>query len=216
MSSHKKAITFLKKSDLKLGALIKQVGPFKLKPDNRQKPFEALVEAIVYQQLHGKAAATILGRVKALFPRRKFPKPEDFLSIAPTKLRAAGLSGSKMAAILDLSQKTLEKKIPSASEIERLSDEEIIERISSVRGIGRWTVEMLLIFKLGRLDVLPATDYAIRKAFQNIYRKRPREDLLKSCVAIIARSRRRYIECQANISNSCYCTGTCLPRWKLI
>ncbi|MDB5036491.1 MAG: alkA [Bacteriovoracaceae bacterium] len=155
-----------------MARLIKKVGPMRLKPELKQSPFAALVEAIVYQQLHGKAAATIFKRVLVLFPKRKFPKPEDFLNTPDKTLRSAGLSGAKTAAIKDLSQKMLDGVIPTLKQIEKMTDDEIVERISSVRGIGRWTVEMLLIFKLGRPDVLPATDFAIRKAFGQIYKQK--------------------------------------------
>lgn len=159
------AIRHLKKEDKRLGKIIAKVGPLKFKANSKASPFEALAESIVYQQLHGKAAASIFKRMKALFDSKKFPKPEDFLKMPIGRLRSAGLSEAKARAILDLSQKTMEGTIPSRAAIQKLSDEEIVERITEVRGIGRWTVEMLLIFKLGRPDVLPATDYAIRKAF---------------------------------------------------
>lgn len=127
------------------------------------------MRSIVYQQLNGTAAATILGRVKALYPRRRFPKPEDFLATPDEKLRAAGLSRAKTAAIKDLSSKTLAGVVPSARAIVQMSNEEILERLTTVRGVGPWTVEMLLIFTLGRPDVLPATDYGVRKGFALTY-----------------------------------------------
>lgn len=166
------AIRHLRKKDKSLSQLIKNLGSLEFKPKKNIQPFEALVESIVYQQLHGKAAATIFRRVKDLFPSKKFPTPDQFLKMPLPKLRSAGLSEAKAKAILDLSQKTKEGLIPSRAKILKLSDEEVVDRITQVRGIGRWTVEMLLIFKLGRPDILPSTDYAIRKAFSKLTRKK--------------------------------------------
>jgi DNA-3-methyladenine glycosylase II len=163
------AIHHLSQRDKKLAKLISKIGPMKLELDSKMNPFQSLVQAIVYQQLHGKAAATIFKRVKALFPRRRFPKPEDFLSTSLAKLRSAGLSEAKAKAIQDLSKKTLEGTIPPLKKILKLSDEEIIQRLTQVKGVGPWTVEMLLIFKLGRPNVLPSTDFAIRKAISLLY-----------------------------------------------
>ena len=164
----KAAIKHLRKTDKVLEKLIRRVGPCTLVVANRT-PFEALVRSIVYQQLNGTAAATILGRVKALYPRRRFPKPEDFLATPDEKLRAAGLSRAKTAALKDLSSKTLEGVVPTARAIVQMSNEEILERLTTVRGVGPWTVEMLLIFTLGRPDVLPVSDYGVRKGFALTY-----------------------------------------------
>lgn len=159
------AVERLARADRQLARVIERVGPCTLKPEGQLSPFAALVEAVVYQQLHGKAASAILGRVEALFPHRRFPKPEDFLATPEAALRAAGLSQAKLRAILDISSKTQAGLVPSSRSIARLSDEEIVERLTMLRGVGRWTVEMLLIFKLGRPDVLPATDYGVRQGF---------------------------------------------------
>jgi 3-methyladenine DNA glycosylase/8-oxoguanine DNA glycosylase len=137
-----------------------------------QSPFEALSESIVYQQLSGYAAAAIFARLVALFPPRKFPRPGDLLAISEDKLRSAGLSRGKIAALRDLATKTIDGTVPQMRELRRLSDDEIVERLSAVRGIGRWTAEMLLIFRLGRPDVLPATDYGVRKGFARVYRRK--------------------------------------------
>jgi DNA-3-methyladenine glycosylase II len=166
------AIRHLKKEDKRLKKIIERVGRMTLKPNHRATPFEALVEAIVYQQLHGKAAATIFKRMRALFSTRAFPKPEDFLKVPLERLRSAGLSEAKARAILDLAQKTKDGTVPTKRAISKLSDEEIVERLCQVRGVGRWTVEMLLIFKLGRPDILPATDFAIRKAFSLMHKRK--------------------------------------------
>ncbi len=163
------AIGFLTKTDARLARLVRRVGPCTLKPKVRRSPFEALVQSVVYQQLHATAAAAILGRVKALFPGQRFPTPEDLLVTSDEKLRAAGLSRAKIAAVKDISVKTLSGVVPTRRAIQRMSDAEILEKLTTVRGVGPWTVEMLLIFTLGRPDVLPATDYGVRKGFAVTY-----------------------------------------------
>jgi 3-methyladenine DNA glycosylase/8-oxoguanine DNA glycosylase len=168
---HEKAVQHLSRSDRILGRLIAKVGPCALRPDRKQTPFEALVEAVAHQQLTGKAARTILGRVKALHPGRQFPTPEDFLATPDEKLRAAGLSRGKIKSIRDISARTLEGVVPTPREMSRMEDMEIIERLTTIHGVGQWTVEMLLIFKLGRPDVLPVNDYGVRKGFAVTYRK---------------------------------------------
>ena len=163
------AIEHLRSRDKVLGRLIRKVGPCTLEPKARRTPFEALVQAVTYQQLNGTAAATILGRVKALYPGRRFPRPEDLLATPDERLRGAGLSRAKTAAVKDIAAKTLEGVVPTSRAIARLSDDEIVERLTTVRGVGPWTVEMLLIFTLGRQDVLPATDFGVRKGFAVTY-----------------------------------------------
>ncbi len=158
--------------DPRLAPLIASVGPFTIRPGKLVRPFDALAESIAYQQLSGKAAATIFGRVRALYPRRKWFSPELVLATPDEKLRAAGLSGSKTAAIKDLAAKTLDGTVPTRAALERMSDDEIISRLTTVRGIGRWTVEMLLLFDLGRLDVWPVDDYGVRKGYAKTFRKR--------------------------------------------
>jgi DNA-3-methyladenine glycosylase II len=163
------AIQHLRKADERLANLIVRVGPCRLTPSAQQTPFEALVEAVTYQQLTGKAAATILGRVKALFPKRRFPRPEDFLKTSDERLRGAGLSRAKTAAIKDIASKTLAGVVPTGRAIKSMPDHQIVERLTAIRGVGPWTVQMLLIFKLGRQDVLPVTDYGVRKGFARTY-----------------------------------------------
>lgn len=155
--------------DRTLARLIRRIGPCTLKPERNCTPFQSLVQSVAYQQLTGKAAATILGRVKALFPAPRFPSPEDLLAIPDERLRGAGLSRAKVAAVKDIAAKTLDGVVPDLAEIRKMSDEEIIERLTTIRGVGRWTVEMLLIFRLGRPDVLPVTDYGVRKGFALAY-----------------------------------------------
>ena len=162
------AIGHLSRADRILAELIKRVGPCGLKPKPRT-PFQALIRSVAYQQLNGTAAATILARVIALYPGKRFPRPEDILATPDNKLRAAGLSRSKTAAMKDIAAKTIEGVVPGTREIKKLSNEEIVERLTTVRGVGPWTVEMLLIFTLGRADVLPITDYGVRKGFALTY-----------------------------------------------
>jgi len=169
---HEKAIQHLTSADEVLAMVIDQNGPCRLRVNRKQSPFEALVEAVAHQQLTGKAAQTILGRVKALHAHRDFPTPEDLLATPDEQLRTAGLSRAKTASIKDIAAKTLEGVVPDTKYISRLDDEEIIERLTVIRGVGRWTVEMLLIFKLGRPDVLPVDDFGVRKGFGVAYRKR--------------------------------------------
>jgi DNA-3-methyladenine glycosylase II len=158
------ALGQLANADPKLGALIARVGPFALRVKSAHSPFEALLESILHQQLHANAAKAILGRLLAGFGDLH-PRPEQLLAAPEEMLLAAGLSRSKLLSLRDLAARTLDGTVPSLAVIRRLSDEEIIERLSLVRGIGTWTAEMLLIFRLGRPDVFPATDYGIRKGY---------------------------------------------------
>ena len=162
----------LARRDPQLGALIARVGKFTVRPVSFVRPFDSLAESIAYQQLSGKAAATIFGRVRALYPRRKWLSPQMVLDTPDELLRSAGLSRSKTAAIKDLAAKTLDGTVPKAPALIAMSDEEIIARLTTVRGIGRWTVEMFLLFDLGRLDVWPVDDYGVRKGYAKTFRKR--------------------------------------------
>ncbi|MPY87467.1 MAG: methylated-DNA--[protein]-cysteine S-methyltransferase [Luteitalea sp.] len=177
------AVEHVRASDRRLAPLIDRVGQFRMRLQTTPSIFVALAEAIVYQQLTGKAAATIFARVCALFPRAyEGPTAEQILRASDDKLRAAGLSRPKLLSLRDLARKAAAGEIPTLAEVHRLEDEAIIERLTSVRGIGRWTVEMLLIFRLGRPDVLPLDDYGIRKGFQIAFKKRElptRNDLEK-------------------------------------
>jgi DNA-3-methyladenine glycosylase II len=162
----------LSATDPRFAALIARSRRYAVKPNGLVRPFEALAESIAYQQLSGKAAATIWGRVRALYPKKKFLDPKMVLKTPDRKLRAAGLSGSKVAAIKDLAAKTIDGTVPSARALAKMTDEEIIERLIQVRGIGRWTVEMLLLFDLGRPDVWPVHDYGVQKGFAKTFGKR--------------------------------------------
>jgi DNA-3-methyladenine glycosylase II len=164
-----KACLDLSSADPKLGKLIERAGPFKLRVASTQSPFEALVESIIYQQLHGKAAATIHRRMIESFHDvcgiGNHPSPDHLLDCPNEQLRAAGLSKNKTLALRDLAAKTIDGTVPDLAHIRCMSDEAIIEHLTQVRGIGRWTVEMLLIFRLGRSNVLPVDDYGVRKGF---------------------------------------------------
>lgn len=164
------AIEHLSKADKVLARLIEKVGPCAWKPDKRRSPFEALVQSVTYQQLNGTAAKTILGRVKALYPGRCFPGPEDLLATPDELLRGAGLSRAKTAAIKDIAAKTISGIVPTSRAIARMENDAIIAQLTTIRGVGPWTVEMLLMFKLGRMDVLPVTDYGVRKGFMVTYK----------------------------------------------
>lgn len=145
--------------------LVDRVGPMTLRLEASASPYVSLARAIVFQQLGGAAATTIFGRVCALGEAGSFPEPERLLALPEPRLRGAGLSAAKLAALRDLAQKTLDGAVPSARSLARMDDAAILERLTQVRGVGRWTVEMLLIFRLGRPDVWPVLDFAVRKAY---------------------------------------------------
>jgi len=173
------AVAALAAADPKLAKLIAKVGPFDIRLPHQQSPFEALLRAIVYQQIHGKAALAIHTRLIASFsphlppnaPANLFlhPSPEQLLDAPNESLRAAGLSANKALAIRDLAAKTLDGTVPTLAKIRRMSDQAIIDHLTQVRGIGKWTVEMMLIFRLGRPNVLPTSDFGIRKGFALTY-----------------------------------------------
>jgi DNA-3-methyladenine glycosylase II len=172
------AVEHLKAQDAKLAALIECVGPFALRLDATPSPFESLLESILYQQLHGKAAATIHRRVREYFGGD--PRPELLLKTPDEPLRAAGVSGNKIKALKDLAAKTLDGTVPTHAAIKKMSDAEIVERLTAVRGIGPWTVEMLLIFRMGRPDVFPVTDYGVRKGFALTFLRLPKTRALEA------------------------------------
>lgn len=163
------AVRHLKRADPALAALISRVGPCRLQLRTSPHPFDALLRAIVFQQLSGKAAATIYGRFAALFSRQQGISPAHLLELSDAALRKAGLSRNKVLAVRDLALKTQQGVVPHMGGLAALSDDEIVARLTTVRGIGRWTVEMLLIFTLGRPDVLPVDDLGVRKGFRAAY-----------------------------------------------
>ena len=169
---HDEAHRYLAGTDPRFAELIARSRRYEIKILPAINPFDALAESIAYQQLSGKAAATIFGRVRALYPKRKWLDPEQLLATPDETLRAAGLSRAKTAALKDLAAKTIDGTVPAGRALIRMSDDEIITRLTAVRGIGRWTVEMLLLFDLGRPDVWPVDDYGVRKGFAKTFGRR--------------------------------------------
>src|SRR5579863_655377 len=173
------AMSHLSSKDEKLAELILATKKFQKDLDLAQSPYEALMESIAYQSISGKAAATIFGRVKALGDNGRPPTPEKMLKLKTPTLRKAGLSHAKVLAMKDLAAKTISAVVPTRERAEKLSDDELVERLVSVRGIGAWTVEMFLIFNLGRPDVLPIHDLGVKKGWSVTYGKkhmpRPKE-----------------------------------------
>jgi DNA-3-methyladenine glycosylase II len=176
---HKEAVAHLTKADDRLAQLIAKSIEFQLDLEATASPYEALLRAIVYQSISRKAAAVIFARIKELGADGCCPAPREILRARKSVLRKAGLSFAKIAAVKDLAQKTIEGIVPTLAQAEKMSDQELVDRLISVRGIGAWTVEMFLIFRLGRPDVLPIHDYGVQKGFALTYGKRkipkPRE-----------------------------------------
>jgi len=176
------AARHLSERDPLLKALISELAPFKIRYEHIENPYEILMQSIAYQSISGKAAETIFGRVKALGENGRPPTPEQMLKIPTRKLRKAGLSGAKVLAMKDLARKTLDGVVPTLDQALTMSDEELVERLVSVRGIGAWTVEMFLIFRLGRPDVLPIHDLGVQKGWSVAYGKKHKptpKELLK-------------------------------------
>jgi DNA-3-methyladenine glycosylase II len=176
---HIKAHAHLSGLDKRLARLIEKTGTFHFKLDTCDSVYESLLEAITHQSISGKAAATIFGRIKMLGTEGRCPTPQQILAATDLTLREAGLSYAKAASMKDLAQKTIEGIVPTIEEAHALSDEELVTRLISVKGIGAWTVEMFLMFRLGRPDVLPIHDYGVQKGFALTYGKKfmpkPRE-----------------------------------------
>jgi DNA-3-methyladenine glycosylase II len=176
---HVKAHEHITRTDKRMARVIAKTGEFRFQLDQCDSVYESLLEAIAYQSISGKAAATIYARVKALGSNGLCPTPAEILAVSVQTLREAGLSGAKAAAMKDLAQKTIDGLVPTLEAAALLPDEELVERLISVRGIGAWTVEMFLIFRLGRPDVLPIHDYGVQKGFALTYGKKeipkPRE-----------------------------------------
>jgi DNA-3-methyladenine glycosylase II len=167
MSEH--ILAHLARADAVLAGVIRAVGPCGLEPQSDCHPFQSLAQAIAHQQLNRTAANTILGRLIESCGQGAFPSPQMVLAASAARLRGAGFSFAKVAALRDLAEKTLAAVVPDAATLQQLSDEEIIARLTQVRGIGRWTVEMLLMFQLGRPDVLPVDDFGVRAGFRAAY-----------------------------------------------
>ncbi len=156
-----------------MARLIRDIGPCALRP-LQWSPYESLTRAIAHQQLNGRAAQTILGRFVALYPGQRFPEPHDVLATHFARLRSVGFSRNKVKSIRDIAAKAREGIVPTRAQARRLDDEELILRLVEIYGVGRWTVEMLLIFTLGRLDVLPVDDFGIQSGFRAAYQLRRR------------------------------------------
>ena len=171
-SHQREAKAHISRNDPHLAALVEKAVEFRLTVDELQSPFDSLLRAIAYQSIATRAAAVIFGRVKALGSNGRPPTPEELLRVSEQTLREAGLSRAKIAAVRDLAQKAIDGIVPTLAEAEKMTDEDLVARLISVRGIGAWTVEMFLIFRLGRIDVLPIHDYAVQKGFALTYRKR--------------------------------------------
>ena len=166
------ALRFLRRSDPVMAQLIRQAGPYALNPERGVGPYEALVQAVAHQQLTGKAARTILGRFYALYGADCCPEPARLVETADEALRGCGFSRAKAASLKDIAARTLDGTIPPRRALARMKNETIIERLVEARGVGRWTVEMFLMFTLGRPDVLPVDDYGIRLGYKIAYGKR--------------------------------------------
>ncbi|HEY5701654.1 MAG TPA: DNA-3-methyladenine glycosylase 2 family protein [Gammaproteobacteria bacterium] len=162
------AIAALRGADAKLGRMIDRIGPYRLRNQSHLTPFQALLRSIIYQQLSGKAAGSIHARVVALFPSSR-PVAKRVMTLTDEELRGAGLSRGKVLAVRDLAAKCLDRTVPLKTQLKTMDDEAIIDRLVQVRGIGRWTAEMLLIFNLGRADVLPVDDLGVRRGFLHTF-----------------------------------------------
>jgi DNA-3-methyladenine glycosylase II len=168
MPALKQADRFLADCDPDFASLIARIGPSRLNIDKSREPYQALMNAVAHQQLHGNAAKAILGRVVALFPDHPFPPADLFLAHPEAELRACGLSAAKFLAMRDIAEKTVSGLVPSRAAAARMENEALIERLTALRGVGRWTVEMLLIFSLGRPDVLPIDDFGVREGYRKL------------------------------------------------
>lgn len=172
------AYTHLSQVDPVMKRLIQSAAPCAIQP-RRRSPYESLVRAVAYQQLNGTAAETIVRRFIALFPGRRFPRPEEIGTMSEERIRTAGFSRAKVAAIRDIAAKTCNGTVPPRRTLAGLSDDEIVSRLTECRGVGRWTVEMFLMFTLARPDVLPVDDFGVRTGFRLAYGRtelpKPRE-----------------------------------------
>jgi len=166
------AVEHLSAKDPLLAKVMEGAREFRIRSDEGESPYEVLLSAITYQSISGKAAATIYGRIKALGSGGRAPSPQEMIKLRKSVLRKAGLSGAKIAAMKDLARKTIEGVVPSHDDALKIPDEELVERLTAVRGIGAWTVEMFLIFRLGRPDVLPIHDLAVKKGWSVTYGKK--------------------------------------------
>ncbi|MBX9841118.1 MAG: DNA-3-methyladenine glycosylase [Xanthobacteraceae bacterium] len=163
---YRKSVSFLRKLDADWEKLIAHVGPCRHDPKAAREPYEALVRAIGYQQLTAKAGDAIIARLKALYPKTKFPAPDDILAADFDELRSCGFSASKIATIKAIAEGSLSGLVPSRAIAVTMSDEDLISRIVTIKGVGRWTVEMLLMYSLERMDILPVDDFGVREGYR--------------------------------------------------
>jgi DNA-3-methyladenine glycosylase II len=181
---HAEAVAHLRQSDPALAPILDQAGPFAMELKKARSVFAALAEAIVYQQLSNKAAATIFGRLCAHFPRGSTGlTPERLLALSDARIRGAGISRPKLKSLRDLARRSAAGEVPTLAAARRMADAAIVERLVAVHGIGPWSAEMFLMFYLGRPDVLPLDDYSLRKAYATAFRKHAlpsRESLQKA------------------------------------
>lgn len=168
--AQRRAEKHLSEIDRRMTKVIATHGKCALVPYWDRSPYESLVRAVAYQQLHGRAAAAILGRLEAKFAPSVFPSPEDLASADSAELKLLGFSAAKVVTIQGIARGVLDGLVPDRDEASALSDEELIERLTKLRGIGKWTVEMLLIFTLGRLDVMPVDDYGVKAGLQALHK----------------------------------------------
>ena len=165
----KEASDFLSKIDSDWKNLVKRKGPCDIKITNNLEPYQSLIKSVIFQQLHPKAGNAILKRFLKIFDD-KFPTDKYILNESPIKIKSCGLSKNKLSTILLIASLNINKKLPTSKEIIKMTDNEIIKLFSSIKGIGEWTVQMILIFNLGRLDIIPQNDLAIRKNYQKFKR----------------------------------------------
>lgn len=175
--TRRRLLTHFRTADPRMADLIDQAGPYRLRPAPIESPFQHLARAILAQQISSRAALTITARVIAAcgadpLLKEPFPTPTQLLATPDTVLRAAGVSRSKLLALRDLAEKTQQGIVPESPALQALDDDTIIQRLTVIRGVGPWTVQMMLIFQLGRPDVMAATDYGVRKGYKLWYRKR--------------------------------------------
>lgn len=168
---NRNAATYLKSVDPVLERLIEKFGHVRIQP-RRVPPFQSLIHAIAHQQLSGKAASTIFKRFQALFGNGQFPTPEQIMEVDLEKICSVGFSKAKASFVHGVAERALNGFIPTMAQCTKMTDTEIVERLTEVKGVGRWTVEMFLMFNLGRPDVLPIHDFGVRKGFQIAYNKR--------------------------------------------
>lgn len=167
-SGYQAAVSHLAAVDADMARLIEQVGPCLHEAKPAREPYEALIRAVAYQQLHVRAGDAMLARLLALFPGQPFPGAEQVLLIAPDTLRACGFSGRKIETLHAIAAGVISGLVPSLNEAQTLDDEALVARLTSLRGIGRWTVEMLLIYTLARADILPADDFGVRDGYRRL------------------------------------------------